>query len=141
MSPSVLSADASSVTIRTRKFMTNRLLQRKQMVLDVIHPGLANLSKDDVREKIAKLFKADKETVFPFGFRTQFGGGRSTGFVLVYDSMESAKKFEPKFRLVRQGHGAHGTTSRKQRKERKNRQKKLRGTEKVKGKKPKKESN
>ncbi|KAJ1824926.1 ribosomal 40S subunit protein S24B [Coemansia sp. RSA 2675] len=132
-------ADASSVTIRTRKFMTNRLLQRKQMVLDVIHPGLANLSKDDVREKIAKMFKADKETVFPFGFRTQFGGGRSTGFVLVYDTLESAKKFEPKFRLVRQGFGAHGTTSRKQRKERKNRLKKLRGTEKVKGKKPKKE--
>ncbi|KAJ2007244.1 ribosomal 40S subunit protein S24B [Coemansia thaxteri] len=132
-------ADASTVTIRTRKFMTNRLLQRKQMVLDVIHPGLANLSKDDVREKISKLFKTDKEVVFPFGFRTQFGGGRSTGFVLIYDTLDSAKKFEPKFRLVRQGHGAHGTISRKQRKERKNRNKKLHGTEKGKGKKPKKE--
>ncbi|KAI7826716.1 ribosomal protein L23/L15e core domain-containing protein [Kickxella alabastrina] len=133
-------ADASTVTIRTRKFMTNRLLQRKQMVVDVIHPGLANLSKDDVREKLSKLYKADKEAIFPFGFRTQFGGGRSTGFVLIYDSFEAAQKFEPKFRLVRQGHGTHGTKSRKQRKERKNRLKKLRGTAKAgKDKKKKKE--
>ncbi|KAG0867331.1 hypothetical protein G6F16_008848 [Rhizopus arrhizus] len=48
-------ADASSVTIRTRKFLTNRLLQRKQMVVDVIHPGLANVSKDELRAKIAKI--------------------------------------------------------------------------------------
>ncbi|KAJ1816329.1 hypothetical protein LPJ56_001454, partial [Coemansia sp. RSA 2599] len=129
----------STVTLRTRKFMTNRLLQRKQMVLDVIHPGLANVSKDDIREKLSKLYKADKEAIFPFGFRTQFGGGRSTGFVLIYDSFEAAQKFEPKFRLMRHGFGTKGTTSRKQRKERKNRLKKLRGTEKVKGKKPKKE--
>ncbi|KAJ1724955.1 ribosomal 40S subunit protein S24B [Coemansia erecta] len=131
--------DISSVTIRTRKFMTNRLLQRKQMVVEVIHPGLANVSKTDIRDRIAKQYKAETEAVFPFGFSTQFGGGRSTGFVLIYDSFEAAQKFEPKYRLIRQGHGSKGQTSRKQRKERKNRLKKLRGTEKVKGKKPKKE--
>ena len=27
------------VTLRTRKFMTNRLLQRRQMVVDVLHPN------------------------------------------------------------------------------------------------------
>ena len=36
-----------------------------------------------------------------FGFRTVFGGGRSTGFCLVYDDLEAAKKFEPKHRLAR----------------------------------------
>ena len=35
----------TAVTLRTRKFMTNRLLARKQFVLEVIHPGRANLSK------------------------------------------------------------------------------------------------
>ncbi|KAJ1857240.1 ribosomal 40S subunit protein S24B [Coemansia sp. RSA 1807] len=131
-------ADASTVTIRTRKFMTNRLLQRKQMVVDVIHPGLANVSKIEMREKLAKVFKSETDLVFPFGFRTQFGGGRSTGFVLVYDSMESAKKFEPKYRLARQGLVEIKRIARKQRKERKNRNKKLHGTEKAKGKKAKK---
>lgn len=119
--------------------MTNRLLQRKQMVVDVIHPGLANLSKTEVREKMSKMFKTDKEFVFPFGFRTQFGGGRSTGFVLIYDSLEAAKKFEPKHRLARQGHLTLETGNRNQRREKKNRMKKLHGTEKVKGKKKKKD--
>ena len=35
----------AAVTLRTRKFMTNRLLARKQFVLEVIHPGRANVSK------------------------------------------------------------------------------------------------
>ncbi|KAL0437469.1 UNVERIFIED_CONTAM: 40S ribosomal protein S24-1, partial [Sesamum radiatum] len=34
-----------AVTIRTRKFMTNRLLSRKQFVIDVLHPGRPNVSK------------------------------------------------------------------------------------------------
>jgi small subunit ribosomal protein S24e len=35
--------------------------------------------------------------------RTQFGGGKTTGFALVYDSPEALKKFEPHYRLVRVG--------------------------------------
>jgi small subunit ribosomal protein S24e len=41
---------SAAVTLRTRKFMTNRLLARKQFVLEVIHPGRANVSK--VREPL-----------------------------------------------------------------------------------------
>ena len=29
-------------------------------------------------------------------------GGKSTGFALIYDTMDYAKKFEPKHRLIRQ---------------------------------------
>ncbi|KAJ3014413.1 ribosomal 40S subunit protein S24B [Thoreauomyces humboldtii] len=123
---------ADSVTIRTRKFLTNPLLQRKQMVVDVLHPGRANVSKKELGEKLAKLYKADAESIFCFGFRTQFGGGKSTGFALIYNSLDSAKKFEPKYRLVRSGHAEHIKTSRKQAKERKNRGKKFRGTKKAK---------
>ncbi|KAG0167588.1 ribosomal 40S subunit protein S24B [Apophysomyces sp. BC1015] len=125
-------ADASTVTIRTRKFLTNRLLQRKQMVVDVIHPGLANVSKDELREKLAKMYKANKEVVSVFGFKTHFGGGKTTGFALIYDSLESLKKFEPKYRLARIGLAEAGKGGRKQRKEKKNRAKKFRGTKKSK---------
>lgn len=38
-----------------------------------------------------------------FGFRTQYGGGKSTGFALLYESPEAMKKFEPHYRLVRYG--------------------------------------
>ena len=69
--------------------------------MDVLHPNLANLSKDQVNEKLASMYKADKDAIFTFGFRTQFGGGKSTGFALIYDSVEPAMQIEPKHRLAR----------------------------------------
>ncbi|TSK22758.1 40S ribosomal protein S24 [Bagarius yarrelli] len=128
VAPSVLS---DSVTLRTRKFMTNRLLQRKQMVLDVLHPGKATVPKTEIREKLAKMYKTTPDVVFVFGFKTQFGGGKTTGFAMVYDSLDYAKKNEPKYRLARHGLYEKKKTSRKQRKERKNRMKKVRGTKKA----------
>lgn len=49
------------------------------------------------------MYKADKNSVSVFGFRTQFGGGKSTGFALIYDSHDDLKKFEPHYRKVRYG--------------------------------------
>ncbi|KII94357.1 hypothetical protein PLICRDRAFT_133001, partial [Plicaturopsis crispa FD-325 SS-3] len=127
-------ADSSApITLRTRKFITNRLLARRQFVLDVLHPSRANVSKTELSEKLAAIYKADKARVVTFGFRTHFGGGRSTGFALIYDDEASQRKFEPKYRLVRSGlEKKVDKPSRKLRKERKNRGKKLRGTKKVK---------
>ncbi|KAL9250349.1 Small ribosomal subunit protein eS24y-like protein [Drosera capensis] len=52
-------------------------------------------------------------------------GGKSTGFGLIYDSVDSAKKYEPKYRLFRDGLDTKVEKSRKQLKERKNRAKKI----------------
>ena len=49
-----------------------------------------------------------------FGFSTTFGGGRSTGFGLIYDSVDDMKKFEPRFRLMRTGDATKKTRTRKQ---------------------------
>ncbi len=115
-------------TVRTRKFMTNRLLGRRQFIVDVLHPGRANVPKAEIREKLAKMYDArEADAVFVFGFRTQFGGGKSTGFGLIYDSVDVAKKFEPKYRLVRNGLQEAASKSRKQIKERKNRALTVRG--------------
>ncbi|CAN6699981.1 unnamed protein product [Malus baccata var. baccata] len=79
-------ADSKAVTIRTRKFMTNRLLSRKQFVIDVLHPGRPNVSK------LKRIF-------VPCG---NVGGVEGeTGFGLIYESVENAKKYEPKYRLIR----------------------------------------
>lgn len=122
----------TTATVRTRKFMTNRLLCRKQMVCDVLHPGLATIAKKEVREKLATMYKVTSDVVFVFGFRTNFGGGKSTGFALIYDTLDFAKKFEPKHRLARHGLYEVKKITRKQRKERRNRMKKVRGTKKAK---------
>jgi hypothetical protein len=49
------------------------------------------------------MYKATKDQVSVFGLRTQFGGGKTTGFGLIYDSPEAMKKFEPRYRLIRVG--------------------------------------
>ncbi|KAL8836632.1 MAG: hypothetical protein Q9170_002855 [Blastenia crenularia] len=122
------------VTLRTRKFIRNPLLGRKQMVVDVLHPSRPNVSKDELRSKLAELYKSNKDQVSVFGFRTQYGGGKSTGFALIYDSHEVMKKFEPHYRLVRYGAATKvEKASRQQRKQRKNRAKTVRGTAKAKG--------
>ncbi|KAL0856134.1 hypothetical protein Bca101_061287 [Brassica carinata] len=114
-----------AVTIRTRKFMTNRLLSRKQFA--------------ELKEKLARMYEVkDPNAIFVFKFRTHFGGGKSSGFGLIYDNVESAKKFEPKYRLIRNGLDTKIEKSRKQIKERKNRAKKIRGVKKTKAGDPKK---
>jgi ribosomal protein S24E len=70
---------------------------------DVLHPNRANVAKDELRGKLGELYKAKKEDVSVFGFKTHYGGGKSTGFALIYDSPEAMKKFEPHYRLVRYG--------------------------------------
>jgi small subunit ribosomal protein S24e len=102
-------------------------------VIDVLHPGRANVPKAELSEKLTKMYKvSDPSTIFLFGFSTHFGGGKSTGFGLIYDNLVSAKKFEPTYRLRRAGMASAPTGSRKQRREKKNRLLKLRGTAKSK---------
>lgn len=58
--------------------------------------------KAELKEKLANLYEVkDPNTIFVFKFRTHFGGGKSTGFGLIYDTVENAKKYEPKYRLIR----------------------------------------
>jgi ribosomal protein S24E len=70
---------------------------------DVLHPSRPNVSKEELRTRLSELYKANKDQVSCFGFRTQYGGGKSTGFALIYDSAEAMKNFEPRYRLIRYG--------------------------------------
>ena len=123
-------ATKNKFTLKTEKIFNNKLLQRKQMVLSITHPGVATVSKKELQEKVATLYKVkNPKCIVLFGFKTAFGGGRTQGFCLIYDSEKAAMDYEPKFRLRRMGieikkkHEA----SRKQRKEKKNRLKRVRG--------------
>jgi len=120
------------VVLRTKKFLLNRLLSRKQMVLEVLHPGQANVSKEKLTELIAKKFKTDVKNVVVFGFHTVFGGGRSTGFCLIYDNRDYLLKYEPKYRLTRLKILEPKINNRKARKELKTKRRKVRGKEKSK---------
>ena len=49
---------------------------RFRQVVDVVHPGRANVSKTEVKTKLAELYKTNEDVIFTFGYRTQFGGGK-----------------------------------------------------------------
>ena len=70
-------------------------------MVDVLHPGKATVKKSVIKEKLAQMYKCTGDYIICFGFKTIFGGGKSTGFALIYDNLDYLKKFEPKHRLVR----------------------------------------
>ncbi len=93
-----------------------------------MHPGKAAVSKSELQAHVAKLHKADVKVVVLYGFKTAFGGGRSTGFGLIYDDLESMKKFEPRYRLIRKEEATKKTRTRKQWKDLKRKLKRTWGT-------------
>ena len=119
-----------TVTLRTRKFLTNPLLNRRQFILDVLHPNRSSVSKTELRERLQNQFKVDNEqSIVLFDFKTAYGGGKSTGFCCIYDTVEDAKKFHGiKAHLWRLGViEKPDKKGRKGIKEAKNRAKKVRG--------------
>jgi small subunit ribosomal protein S24e len=70
-------------------------------VIELIHPELPNVSKADIKSKLAQTLKTKDENISIFGLKTKFGGGRSTGFALIYDSLDARKKFDSKKMLRR----------------------------------------
>ena len=70
-------------------------------MIELIHPEMANVSKAQIKAKLATTLKAKEENIAVYGLKTKFGGGRSTGFALVYDSADARKKFDSKMNLRR----------------------------------------
>ena len=106
----------SQATMRIRKYIVNKLLDRKQFVVDLSHPGKAAPSRAEIKDLVAAKCKADKECVVIFGLHTKFGGGRTTGFGLIYDSKDAMIKVEPKHRLIKAGLAEKSKNTRRMRK-------------------------
>ena len=67
-----------------------------------IHLQIANYFNMKSFQKKTQQVK-DTKLISVFGFHTAFGGGKSTGFGLVYDSLDKVKIFEPRHRQRRMG--------------------------------------
>jgi small subunit ribosomal protein S24e len=105
-----------------------RALLAIKFIVDIIHPGRATVPKTELQDVVAGMYKTDSKLCVLFGFRTKYGGGKSTGFCLIYDNENAMMKFEPKHRLIRKGLETKVERSRKAMKEAKNKGLKVRGT-------------
>ena len=119
-------------TIRSRKFKVNKLLNRKQFVVELNHPHwCGTVPAKVIRKKLAQMYRVgDENTISLFGFKAHFGGGKTSGFALIYDDLASLKRIEPNYRLRRLGMGRKKPVARRSLKDRKNRDKKVRGLKK-----------
>ena len=91
----------SKFILYVRKFLKNPLLARKQASIELIHPNEAGVDKASIKAKLAKVLKTKEECINIFGLKAKFGGGRSSGFALIYDSVDARKRYDSKSALKR----------------------------------------
>lgn len=73
------------------------------------------------------MYKTIPDGTLVFGFRTDFGGGKTNGFGMIFNSWDYGNKNKPQHRLARHGL-EEKNMSRRQRKEGQNRMKTVRET-------------
>eukprot|EP00069_Balaena_mysticetus_P016401 bmy_01995T0 len=80
-----------TVPIWIRKFWPTNYFSGS-MVIDVLHSGRATVSKTEIWGKLAKIYKTTSDVTFILGVRTHFGGDKTTGLGMIYDSLGYARK-------------------------------------------------
>lgn len=113
--------------VYARQIVNNPLLARKQASIEIVHPECGSVSRTALREKLAAQYKAKAEQVCVWGLKAKFGGGRSTGYAAIYNSVDERKKYDRKGALRRDGFLKKVGAGRKQKKEIKGRVRRVRG--------------
>ncbi len=79
----------------------NPLLERTEVSLRVEHEGIGTPTRDEIRTQVAGMLEAKDGTVVIDKMDTEFGHQVTVVYAKVYDSVESAKRFERKHLLTR----------------------------------------
>ena len=67
----------------------------------MVHDGMANVPKAQIKDEVAKKLKCKADAITVYGLHTKFGGIRTSGFALIYDSLDQKKKYDFKCRLIK----------------------------------------
>ena len=70
-------------------------------VVELIHPEMSGVKKADIKAQIGKKFKVSEDRIAVFGVKPRYGGGRSSGFVSIYDDLDARRKYDTKTQLFR----------------------------------------
>jgi ribosomal protein S24E len=79
----------------------NPLLERTEVNLRVEHEGTGTPTRDEIRNQLAGMMGAKEDTVIIDNMHTEFGHQLTVAYAKVYDSVDSAKKFEKEHLLTR----------------------------------------
>lgn len=81
----------------------NKLMDRVDVKFKTAHVGEASPNRDAVRIALAGAMGVQKDLVVIADMASRFGVGESDGYAKVYGSVDSAKKYENNYLLVRNG--------------------------------------
>jgi SSU ribosomal protein S24E len=91
----------SSVSFNVLNIRENKLLARREVLVEALHPKASTPTRQSVREWVAKQLGVDVANVFVRKIKTEYGLGRSVAEVHVYEDSKLARALEPLYILAR----------------------------------------
>ncbi|NLI73415.1 MAG: 30S ribosomal protein S24e [Euryarchaeota archaeon] len=79
----------------------NNVLSRAEVYFKVDHDGDPTPSRNAVRDALASVLEVPKERIIIDEMDSKYGIGSTDGYAKVYDDVETARKFEKNYILVR----------------------------------------
>ncbi len=79
----------------------NPLIKRRELDLLVLHVGKPTPSRMELRYKLSKALGVDIKRLYIRSVKSEYGVGRTKIEVHVYDTVERALQFEPKYIIER----------------------------------------
>ena len=77
-----------------RRILNNKLLHRIETDFECFHPNKKAPTKNEISETLSKRFKKNIDSIKIMDCKAIFGGGRTKGVALIYDTLENRKRFE-----------------------------------------------
>merc|ERR1712227_213269 len=96
------SGSFAMVEIVEKYVRDNPCFNRKQVKLELHHPGVICPSKKEARDLLAKHYKvAAKEAIIVMNVKTLYGGGKSRAEAHIYSSVDEMNLSAARFRKLR----------------------------------------
>jgi len=90
-----------NLSIRIVKDTSNPLLDRREIVFEVMHPQQPTPSRRELRERLAAEVGADPELTYIVKAETKTNSWTTLGVAHIYKSLERAKLIVPEHILIR----------------------------------------
>ncbi|MCD6095318.1 MAG: 30S ribosomal protein S24e [Thermoprotei archaeon] len=91
----------SSWSLEIMQEKENRLIGRRELVVNIKHIGLGTPSRYEIRERLSKMLSVPLELIYVRSLRTEYGKGESFAEVHIYKDQKRALEFEPEYIRIR----------------------------------------
>jgi len=85
----------------------NRLIERKEYIVKIVHWPQGTPSRKELRERIARMLGVSPDLVYVRKLKTEYGKCESLARVHVYESAERARSIEPSY-IIKRNLGEEG---------------------------------